>query len=104
MIRNQVLAPSAIRALTGARASDDVLLTQCTALGEQPLSVNTGVAATVAMNVLLSCVAMAWIAMAAAEAGTSTIRSTFSASYQRRAICTARSGFDCMSAEISSTG
>src|SRR5262245_38184423 len=104
MIRKNVLAPSAISALTGERASDDVLLTQCTALGEQPLSVSTGVAATVAMNNLSFWVAMAWIAMAAAEAGTSTIRSTFSDSYQRRAIWTARSGFDCMSAEISSTG
>src|SRR4029077_18647222 len=104
MMRNQVLAPSAIRALTGERASEDVLLTQCTALGEQPLSVSTGVAATVAMNILSFSVAIAWIEMAAADAGTSTIRSTFSASYQRRAICAARSGFDCMSAEMTSIG
>ena len=102
MMKNQLFAPSCASALMSPRNSAAVSMPQCTPVAEQLLPVSSVVAATVAMNSLCFSLAIRWIVIAAAEAGTSTITSTSSLSYHCVAICTARSGFDCMSAEMTS--
>src|SRR4030095_16369819 len=102
-MKNQVSPPVFTTAVPVPFASAQVSYVQWIVLGEQALPVRSDVAADDTMNAFPLSRVIWLTASATPELGTSTIRSTFSASYHWRAIWEPTSALFWWSAKMIST-